>query len=109
MGSRSCSTSDKRKVPPSHGESFTFRQMLLTPYILEDLHPLSQVWLLRRYPESQQLHMAAAAVLAREAKQQEALALLADAKGRDCTLLRAQLSLDAGDAGQVSLLLLLSL
>ena len=46
--------------------------------------------------------MAAAAVLAREAKQQEALALVADAKSRNGTLMRAQLALDAGDTGQVS-------
>lgn len=45
--------------------------------------------------------MAAAAVLAREAKQQEALALVANAKGRNGTLLRAQLALNAGDTAQV--------
>ena len=46
--------------------------------------------------------MAAAAVLAREAKQQEALELVAKANSRNGTLMRAQLALDAGDAGQVS-------
>ena len=46
--------------------------------------------------------MAAAAVLAREAKQQEALALVAHASSRNATLMRAQLALDAGDTGQVS-------
>lgn len=46
--------------------------------------------------------MAAAAVLAREAKQQEALALMANASSRNCTLLRTQLALDAGDPAQVS-------
>ena len=57
--------------------------------------------LLHRNPDSEELHMAAAAVLAREAKQQEALALVANAKGRSGTLLRAQLALNAGDTAQV--------
>ena len=59
-------------------------------------------WLLYRYPDSEGLQMAAAAVLAREAKQQEALALVAHASSRNATLMRAQLALDAGDTGQVS-------
>ena len=46
--------------------------------------------------------MAAAAVLAREAKQQEALALVAKARSRNGALLRAQLALEAGDTSQVS-------
>ncbi len=58
--------------------------------------------LLCRYPDSEELQMAAAAVLAREAKQQEALALVAKARSRNGALLRAQLALEAGDTSQVS-------
>ena len=58
--------------------------------------------MLCRYPDSEELQMAAAAVLAREAKQQEALALVAKARSRNGALLRAQLALDAGDTSQVS-------
>ena len=46
--------------------------------------------------------MAAAAVLSREGKRVEALALVGDSTGRQSTLIRAQLALDAGDACQVS-------
>ncbi|CAL5219381.1 g1203 [Coccomyxa viridis] len=54
----------------------------------------------KRYPDSEELQMAAAAVLAREAKQQEALALVANARSRNGALLRAQLALEAGDTSQ---------
>ena len=47
--------------------------------------------------------MAAAAVLARESKQKDALALLEDVQGREIALTRAQLALDVGNAGQVGL------
>lgn len=46
--------------------------------------------------------MAAAAVLSREGKRVEALGLVEDSTGRQSTLIRAQLALDAGDARQVS-------
>ena len=59
-------------------------------------------YLLCRYPDSEELQMAAAAVLAREAKQQEALTLVANARSRNGALLRAQLALEAGDTSQVS-------
>lgn len=58
--------------------------------------------LLRRYHDSEELCMAAAAVLSREGKRVEALALVRDSTGRQSTLIHAQLALDAGDARQVS-------
>ena len=63
---------------------------------------LSEV-VLRRYPSSESVRVAAAAVLARESKQKDALALLEDVQGREVALTRAQLALDVGNAGQVGL------
>ena len=59
--------------------------------------------LLRRFPSSESVRVAAAAVLARESKQKDALALLEDVQGREVALTRAQLALDVGNAGQVGL------
>ena len=63
---------------------------------------LSEV-LARRYPSSESVRVAAAAVLVRESKQKDALALLEDVQGREVALTRAQLALDVGNAGQVGL------
>lgn len=63
---------------------------------------LSEV-LLQRYPSSESVRVAAAAVLARDSKQEDALALLKGVQGRGVALTRAQLALDVGNAAQVVL------
>ena len=66
------------------------------------LSVLSEV-LLQRYPSSESVRVAAAAVLARDSKQEDALALLEGVQGRGVALTRAQLALDVGNAAQVVL------
>ena len=63
---------------------------------------LSEV-LLQRYPSSESVRVAAAAVLARDSKQEDALALLEGVQGRGVALTRARLALDVGNAAQVGL------